>query len=84
MPASQLAGVKSVQKAAFEAAKRTLPGSPYIADSVAFVRGVTAGSSIPDAAWSAAGKQPMREIERRGVDLGAVARGREKAPEPGK
>lgn len=75
-----LARGKGVQDAAFAAAKRALPASPYAAGAVAFARGVASGSEIPDAALSAAGRQLMRKIERRGVDLGAVARGRAKPP----
>lgn len=75
-----LARGKSVQDAAFAAAGRALPPSPYAANGVAFARAVASGSKITDAALSTAGKQLMRKLERRGVDIVAVAHGRVPAP----
>jgi len=75
-----LARGRGIQDVAVAAAGRALPPSPYAAEAVAFARGVASGSKVPDAALSAAGKQLKRKVERRGIDIGAVARGRTPAP----
>src|SRR5947199_2052089 len=72
---------KRLQDAVVAAAGRALPASPYVATATRFVRSVATGSKIPDAALSAAGKQLIGKIERRGIDLGAVARGKQKPPD---
>lgn len=71
---------RRIQDVAAAAAGRALPPSPYAASAVGFVRGVASGSKIPKAALSASGNALMRKVERRGVDLGKVARGRQKPP----
>ena len=72
---------KRLQDAVVAAAGRALPASPYVATAARFAGSVASGSKIPDAALSAAGKQLFARIERRGIDLSAVARGKEKPPD---
>ncbi len=56
-----LAQGKKLQDAAFAAAGRILPPSPYAADALAFVKGVTSGQNIQTAALSVIGKRAVQQ-----------------------
>jgi len=53
---------KRQQDAAFAAAGRVLPPSPYAADAFSFVRGIANGQNIQNAALSVVGQRALRQV----------------------
>jgi hypothetical protein len=53
---------KRLQDAAYAAAGRILPPSPYAADALRFVQGVANGQNIQNAALSVVGKRVIGQV----------------------
>lgn len=55
---------KRIQDAAFSAAGRALPPSPYAADALSFARRVATGEQMQTPALSLAGKRVLHRMQR--------------------
>jgi hypothetical protein len=58
---------KKLRDAAFAAAGRVLPASPYATDALCFVKKVANGQNIQSAALSRAGQRTLRQIRANAV-----------------
>ncbi|WP_086084465.1 hypothetical protein [Rhizobium etli] len=65
---------KKLQDAAFTAAGRVLPPSPYAADALAFVKGVAGGQNIQNAALSVVGKRALGSIRSQAARVNSTLR----------
>jgi hypothetical protein len=69
-----LAQGKKLQDAAFAAAGRILPPSPYAADALSFVKGMANGQNIQTAALSVIGKRAVQHARGQAALLNPAMR----------